>query len=208
MSDRTDVGAAGTEPDGKAGFEEEALPHLDAVYRFALRLSGSPDQAADLVQDTFLRAYRSWDQYTRGTRAKSWLFTICRNLFLRGRERAQRHDALVEKHTSRDDGLPDPVNPLWSTLDSVDPEADFFDSIVDEEILRAVDALPEEFRSVVLLSDLEGLSYQEIAEIVEVPVGTVKSRLFRGRRRLQEALYQYAMDTGFLPAGVASSDGG
>jgi RNA polymerase sigma-70 factor (ECF subfamily) len=90
----------------------------------------------------------------------------------------------------------------------VDPEAEFFDSIVDEEVLLAVDALPEEYKSVVMLSDLEGLSYQEIAEILGVPVGTVKSRLFRGRRRLQEALYQYAMDAGFLSAGVASSDGG
>ena len=208
MTERPGVEDVAGEAGTKEGFAEEALPHLDAVYRFALRLSGSPDQAADLVQDTFLRAYRAWDQYTRGTRAKSWLFTICRNLFLRGRERAQRHDALVEKHTNQDDGLPDPVNPLWSTLESVDPEAEFFHSIVDEEILRAVDELPDEFRSVVLLSDLEGLSYQEIADVLDVPVGTVKSRLFRGRRRLQEALYQYAVDMGHLPAGAASRDGG
>src|SRR5690606_24293168 len=76
----------------KPGFREAALPHLDAVYRFALRLSGSPDDAADLTQETFLRAYRSWHRYTPGTRAKSWLFTICRNLFLRSRERVRRHD--------------------------------------------------------------------------------------------------------------------
>ena len=80
----------------KVGFEEEALPHLDGVYRFALRLSGSPDQADDLVQDTFLRAYRSWDQYTRGTAAKSWLFTICRNRFLRVKRRRARFREIVE----------------------------------------------------------------------------------------------------------------
>jgi len=79
---------------GRAAFEEEALPHLDAVYRFALRLAGSPDAAEDLVQETFLRAYRSWEQYTPGTRCKSWLFTICRNVFLRQRERGQRHEGL------------------------------------------------------------------------------------------------------------------
>ncbi|MEX2465465.1 MAG: sigma-70 family RNA polymerase sigma factor [Gemmatimonadota bacterium] len=194
--------------DTKDGFQEEALPHLDAVYRFALRLSGSPDQAADLVQDTFLRAYRAWDQYTRGTRAKSWLFTICRNVFLRGRERAQRHDELVEKNVDRDDALPDPVNPLWSTIESADPEGEFFESLVDEEILRAVDALPEEYRAVVLLSDLEGLAYQEVADVLDVPVGTVKSRLFRGRRRLQQALYAYAVEVGHIPAGAVSRDGG
>ena len=79
----------------RSGFEDEALPHLDAVYRFALRLSGSPDQAEDLVQETFLRAFKSWGQYTRGTAAKSWLFTICRNVFLRKRERTLRHDERV-----------------------------------------------------------------------------------------------------------------
>jgi len=192
----------------KEGFQEEALPYLDAVYRFALRLSGSPDQAADLVQETFLRAFRSWDQYTRGTKAKSWLFTICRNLFLRGRERMLRHDQLIERNMERDDTLPDPVNPVWASVDSADPEGAFFDALVDAEILDAIDALPEEYRAVILLSDLEGLAYQEIADVLGIPVGTVKSRLFRGRRRLQEALYAYAVEMGHIPAGVASRDGG
>ena len=192
----------------REGFEEEALPHLDAVYRFALRLSGSPDQAADLVQETFLRAYRAWDQYTRGTRAKSWLFTICRNVYLRGRERVKRHEELVEQNVERDDTLPDPVNPLWASVDTLDPEGRFFDELVDGEILEAVEALPEDYRAVVILSDIEGLAYQEIADLLEVPVGTVKSRLFRGRRRLQEALYAYAVEMGHIPAGAASRDGG
>lgn len=192
----------------REGFEDEALPHLDAVYRFALRLSGSPDQASDLVQETFLRAYRSWDQYTRGTRAKSWLFTICRNVYLRGRERVKRHEELVEQNVERDDTLPDPVNPLWASVDTLDPEGRFFDELVDGEILEAVEALPEDYRVVVVLSDIEGLAYQEIAELLEVPVGTVKSRLFRGRRRLQEALYAYAVEMGHIPAGAASRDGG
>ncbi|MDZ7781032.1 MAG: sigma-70 family RNA polymerase sigma factor [Gemmatimonadota bacterium] len=197
-----------TERESKRGFNEEALPHLDAVYRFALRLSESPDHAADLVQETFLRAYRSWEQYTRGTRVKSWLFTICRNVYLRGRERSQRHDELVEKHSERDDTLPDPVNPIWATVDTVDPEGAFFDSIVDGKILDAIDALPEEHREAVRLSDLEGLTYQEVADLLDVPVGTVKSRLFRGRRRLQAALYEYAIERGYVPAGSVSSEGG
>lgn len=200
---RAGPAAAGTKP----GFREEALPHLDAVYRFALRLSGSPDDAADLTQDTFLRAYRSWHRYTPGTRAKSWLFTICRNLFLRGRERVRRHDRVVDEHAVRDDALPDPVNPLWASVERVDPEGAFFSTIVDEEILAAIDALPEEYRLVVLLSDLEGLAYQEVADVLGVPVGTVKSRLFRGRRRLQEVLYEYAVEMGHIP-GERARDGG
>jgi len=201
----TEGGLAGR---SKAGFEEEALPHLDAVYRFALRLSGDSDEAADLVQETYLRAFRGWDQYTRGTRAKSWLFTICRNVFLRQRERHSRHQAVVERHAERDDTLPDPVNPIWASITPNDPEGAFFDAIIDDEILRAIDALPEEYRSVLLLSDVDGLAYQEIADLVEVPVGTVKSRLFRARRRLQEALYEYAVETGRLTAGAASRRGG
>ena len=182
------------------GFEEEALPHLDAVYRFALRLSGSPDQADDLVQETFLRAYKSWGQYTRGTAAKSWLFTICRNVFLRRRERSQRHDEIVSENVGRSGPGPNSVNPVWVSVLGVDPEGDFFESIVDDQIVEAIQSLPEEYRTAVVLSDLEGLPYAEIAELMEVPVGTVKSRLFRGRRQLQQVLYDYAVEMGYIAA--------
>lgn len=182
----------------ETGFAEEALPHLDAVYRFALRLSGAPDQAEDLVQETFLRAFRSWGQYTKGTAAKSWLFTICRNVYLRRRERTQRHDDIVEQNVGREGPGPSPVNPVWTSVLGVDPEGDFFRSIVDARILEALDELPEEYRTAVVLSDLEGLSYADIAKLMEVPVGTVKSRLFRGRRRLQEVLYAYAVEMGYI----------
>jgi RNA polymerase sigma-70 factor (ECF subfamily) len=183
-----------------ADFDAEALPHLDAVYRFALRLSGSEAAAEDLVQETFLRAFRSWHQYTAGTRAKSWLFTICRNVYLRDRERGQRHDTIVEEQAPRGEAGVPLVNPLWSSAGKSDPEGSFFESIVDAEVLQAIDGLPEEYRTAVVLSDLEGLSYGEIAELMEVPVGTVKSRLFRGRRQLQKDLYEYAVEMGYLPA--------
>jgi RNA polymerase sigma-70 factor (ECF subfamily) len=199
-----------TEPEERIGstssFEEEAVPHLDAVYRFALRLSGAPDQAEDLVQETFLRAYKSWGQYTRGTAAKSWLFTICRNVFLRGRERRQRHDEIVTETVGRDGPGPNPVNPVWVSVLGVDPEGDFFESIVDERIVKAIDDLPEEYRTAVVLSDLEGLPYADIAELMEVPVGTVKSRLFRGRRQLQSVLYDYAVEMGYIPARAGTDE--
>jgi len=182
-----------------ADFQKEALPHMDAVYRFALRLSGAREQAEDLVQETFLRAYRAWGQYTPGTQCKSWLFTICRNVFLRLEERGQRYDEIVSENVDRSSGPFDVVNPVWVKAVNKDPEGDFFRSIVDEEVLSRVQELPEEYRTAVVLSDLEGFTYQEIAEMTEVPVGTVKSRLFRGRRILQKALYEYAVSMGYIP---------
>jgi RNA polymerase sigma-70 factor (ECF subfamily) len=189
---------------GRPSFEEEALPHLDAVYRFALRLSGARDRAEDLTQETFLRAFRSWEQYTPGTRCKSWLFTICRNAFLRRQERSRRHDEIVQENVVGGGAGMEPVNPVWTSVMGVDPEGEFFDSLVDETILEAIDGLQEEYRSAVLLSDVEGLSYAEIAELMEVPVGTVKSRLFRARRLLQKVLYDYAVEMGHLPASTGT----
>jgi RNA polymerase sigma-70 factor (ECF subfamily) len=187
-------------------FQKEALPHMDAVYRFALRLSGTRDRAEDLVQETFLRAFRSWGQYTPGTQCKSWLFTICRNVFLRQEERGQRFDEILSENLDRSSGPFDVVNPVWVKAVDADPEGDFFRSIVDEEVFSGIQELPEDFRTAVVLSDLEGFSYQEIAEMTEVPVGTVKSRLFRGRRILQKALYEYAVSMGYIPETPGESE--
>ena len=167
-------------------FEDEALPHLDAVYRFALRLAGSPALAEDLVQDTFLRAFRSWEQYTAGTRCKSWLFTICRNVFLRQRERAQRHDEIVEE----------------SARHHVDPVTRE-NPVFDRHVTLAIQALPYDYRMAVVLSDVEGLPYAEIARVMDVPGGTIKSRLFRGRRLLQEELRDYAVEMGYIQPRVS-----
>ena len=101
---------------------------------------------------------------------------------------------------------PNPVNPVWVSVLGVDPEGDFFESIVDDEIIGAIEDLPEEYRTAVVLSDLEGLPYAEIAELMDVPVGTVKSRLFRGRRQLQKALYDYAVEMGYIPARTGTQD--
>jgi RNA polymerase sigma-70 factor (ECF subfamily) len=174
-----------------ASFEQEALPHLDAVYRFALRLTGSPADAEDLVQETFLRAYRSWDHYTLGTRAKSWLFTICRNAFLRQRQQENRRTEVVQQAST-------PEAPLFMPAYQDDPEGTFFTGLVDQTILDHIDKIPPEFREVVLLSDLEGLSYAEAAAVLDVPLGTVKSRLFRGRKLLQQVLYDYAREAGVI----------
>jgi RNA polymerase sigma-70 factor (ECF subfamily) len=177
--------------DKATAFEQEALPHLDAVYRFALRLTGSPADAEDLVQETFLRAWRSWDHYTPGTRAKSWLFTICRNAFLRQRQQESRRSEVIQQAST-------PETPLFMPAYQDDPEGNFFEGIVDETILAHIDKIPPEFREVVLLSDLEGMSYADIAGVLDVPLGTVKSRLFRGRKLLQKVLYDYARESGVI----------
>lgn len=190
-------------PDGS--FQDEALPQMDAVYRFALSLARDPDRAQDLTQETFLRAYRNWDKYTPGTRVKSWLFTICRNHFLQREERTRRHDEIVADAAEEDPKRISREATVFLAARGRDPEGEFWSRIVDDEVLRAVEALPDDFRDAVLLSDLEGLPYQEVAEILEVPVGTVKSRLFRGRRRLQHQLYDYAVEQGIIASSTPSA---
>ena len=182
-------------------FREEALPHMAAVYCFGLRLTGDPDGAADLTQDTFLRAYQHWDQYTPRTKAKSWLFTICGNVFRRRQERARRQTEILRAVADEDLRSISRESAVFLSVTDRDPGGAFWGEMVDEEVLRAIEGLPAQYRDAVVLSDLEDLSYPEIAEIVAVPVGTVKSRLFRGRRILEEKLYDYAVAEGIIDAG-------
>ena len=177
--------------DKRAHFEREALVHLDTLYRVALRLSGSPADADDLVQETMLKAYRSWDQYQPGTNAKGWLLTILRNSFINEYRRRSRHPETVDVDT---------IEPFAVLTEEQEEDAQgrFFDQIVDDEVQQAIDNLPETFREALVLSDVEGMSYQEISSILGVPVGTVKSRLFRARRMLRAKLYQYAVEMGYI----------
>jgi RNA polymerase sigma-70 factor (ECF subfamily) len=172
-------------------FDAEALPHLDALYRVALRLTGDPSQAEDLVQDTMLKAYRAWRQYRPGTNAKGWLLTILRNTFINDYRRRKLEPVAMDLEA---------VEPhaLYRAVEQTDPEGAFFSKIVDAKVLEAIDALPPEFREVLVLSDIEGMRYAEIAETLQVPVGTVKSRLFRARRQLQAALYAHAVEMGYI----------
>jgi RNA polymerase sigma-70 factor (ECF subfamily) len=181
----------------RKGFGDEAVPHMEAVYRFALRLCrGRQDEAEDLVQDTFLQAYRAWDSYTPGTNCRSWLFTICRNRFLRQEERRGRRPEVVESQL--DTTAEALAAGRYGPVDTVDPERGFWDSFIDAQVLSALDGVPTPFREVVVLSDVEGLTYPELAQVLGLPIGTVKSRLFRGRRLLQEALYDFAVENGYV----------
>lgn len=177
----------------RAGFDQEILPHLDLLYRVALRFTGEPARAEDLVQDTMVKAYRNWEKFEPGTSARAWLLAILRNTFINAYRREKRepipmeHEAL-DAHMARHPG------------EESDPEGGFFDQIVDARILKALDALSPEFREVMVLSDVEGLPYAEIAHALGIPVGTVKSRLFRARRLMQTELYQHAVEMGYIAA--------
>jgi RNA polymerase sigma-70 factor (ECF subfamily) len=178
-------------PGPASSFEREALPHLDTLYRVALRLGGEESRAQDLVQDTMLKAFRAWHQFRPGTNARAWLLTILRNTFINEYRRQKREPIpvdidLVEPYIVR------PAGP------DTDPEGAFFSKIVDARVLEAVRSLPDEFRDALILSDMEGLSYAEVAESLEVPIGTVKSRLFRARRLLQKQLYDHAVEMGYI----------
>ena len=173
-------------------FEREALVHLDAMYSFALKLTRERDEAEDLVSDTILRAFDRWEQYQLGTNVRAWLFTILYHTFV---SRKRRIDAREVQLPEDPDG--------WSAFEAVgesDPEGQFYDSFIDEEVTSAIDELPEDYRTAVVLSDSQGLRYAEIAEILGIPEGTVKSRLFRGRRILQKKLVDYAVEMGYVKA--------
>ena len=138
-----------------------------------------------------LKAYRSWRQYRPGSNAKGWLLTILRNTFINDYRRRKLEPVAMDLEA---------VEPhaIYRDIETADPEGAFFSQIVDEKVLQAIDALPPEFREVLVLSDMEGMRYAEIAEALEVPVGTVKSRLFRARRLLQAALYEHAIEMGYI----------
>lgn len=181
-------------------FEREALPWLDDVYRFALSLTRNEADADDIVQETYLRAYRSWHTFERGSDARRWLFTICRNAFLRTRERA-RHQVELE------DGDVEAVASQVAENSSAQGDDDRLLARLDlgPALSNALGRLAEPFRSTVTLVDVEDQSYEAASEILGVPIGTVRSRLFRGRRLLQQMLTDYARDAGIATPAASTA---
>jgi RNA polymerase sigma-70 factor (ECF subfamily) len=179
-------------------FEREALPWIDDVYRFALSLTRDESDADDVVQDTFLRAYRSWHTYLPGSDCRRWLFTICRNVFLRSRERTR---PTIELETAEVDAMSAGGASHAST--TRDGAEDAFNRLdLAPAIANALRKVPEPFRSTLLIVDVEDQSYESAADTLGVPIGTVRSRLFRGRRLMQEQLLPYAFDAGFRSLAV------
>ncbi len=177
-------------------FERDVLPLLSSLYGAALRLTRNPADAEDLVQETYLRAFRGFGGFQEGTNLKAWLYRILTNSFINTYRKKQREPQLVEG--------PDDIDE-WYLFDklgarSVEPsaEVEVLDKIPDESVKAALESLPENFRLPVLLADVEGFSYKEIAEIMDTPVGTVMSRLHRGRKALQKALWDTAKERGLV----------
>ena len=181
----------------KQRFQMEALPLLDSLYAGALRMTRNPADAEDLVQETMLRAYRSFDRFEAGTNLKAWLYRIMTNAYINTYRKRQREPKKLSQDEIEDFDLYQELkthDPQWEAT----PENLVLNALVDSDILDAIDDLPEQFRLAVVLSDIEGFSYAEMAEIMDVPLGTVMSRLHRGRKALQKRLWEIARDRGIV----------
>jgi RNA polymerase sigma-70 factor (ECF subfamily) len=183
------------DPALRARFERDVVPLLPNLYSAALRLTRNPTDAEDLVQEAYLRAYRGFGGFEEGTNLRAWMYRILTNTFINAYRKKQR-----EPITVQDDEIED-----WFLFDRLgasgveaSAESEVLDRLPDEDVQRALEALPEGFRMAVLLADVEGFSYKEIAEILEVPIGTVMSRLHRGRKALQKALWETVRERGLV----------
>jgi len=174
-------------------FEKEFMPHLDSLYNFAYHLTLSEEDANDLVQDTFLKAFRFIESYERGTNAKAWLFKILKNSFINEYRRKNRQPGEVdfEEYVA----FQDAEEPLQ--VGDLDLRDEVFRGLIGDEVTQALNDLPVDFRTVIILCDIEGFSYEEIAKIIDIPIGTVRSRLHRARNLMKEKLRDYARKMGY-----------
>jgi len=175
-------------------FEREALPHMDALYNFALRMTGDGDDANDLVQDTFLKAFRFFDKFEKGTNCKAWLFRIMKNTFINTYRKKTKEPDKVDYEDV--ENFYENAKP--SSTDSAHLEKEIYDNLLDDDISSAIASLPDDFKTVIILSDIEGFTYDEIADFIDCPVGTVRSRLHRARKMLFAKLHKYAQDKGYV----------
>ncbi len=186
-----------SDQDKKSVFEDMALPYLDILYGTALRLTHAPADAEDLVQETYLKAYRAFDQFETGTNFKAWIFKILTNNFNNKYKKDKRTPESLSIEDTPDFYLYDKVSDL-NVSGEENPEREFLKKFIPDIIKKAVQDLSSEYRMVFILADVNGFSYEEIAAILDVNIGTVKSRLFRARRMLQRALWEYAKDEGIV----------
>ncbi|HWM34419.1 MAG TPA: sigma-70 family RNA polymerase sigma factor [Pseudolysinimonas sp.] len=188
----------------RALFEEQAIPFMDQLYAAAMRMTRNPADAGDLVQETYTKAYAAFAQYQQGTNLKAWLYRILTNTFINSYRKNQR-----QPYQNTIDDLEDwqlgSAESLTQGRTTRSAEAEAIDHLPDSDVKEALQSIPEDFRLAVYLADVEGFAYQEIADIMKTPVGTVMSRLHRGRRLLRERLADYARQRGFSEDAISGS---
>jgi RNA polymerase sigma-70 factor (ECF subfamily) len=182
-------------------FVEQAMEHMPSLYSAALRMTRNPTEAEDLVQETYLKAYRAFDSFQEGTNLKAWLYKILTNTFINAYRARRRRPEQSELDDVEDLYLYRRLGGLEAAAAGRSAEEEVMDLFTDTEVKEALESLPEQFRMAVLLADVEGFSYKEIAEIMDVPIGTVMSRIHRGRRALQKALYDFGEARGLVAQG-------